>query len=206
MERLLATQFASQAALALVHAEAQHSRERLAVYEDRDRIARDLHDLVVQRLFATGMMLESTQRRSTGTGDTDKDVHAMLGRAVDELQSTVQEVRTAIFALQQPPADAPTTFRGKVLREAAGAAAVLGFQPSTRFTGPVENRLAEPVAGRLLTALRRALAAASRRAGVSRVEITVDVTAPLPDGRPGVRLTVFDDGGAGTTVTWRWPL
>lgn len=103
-------------------------------------------------------------------------------------------------------ADAPTTFRGKVLREAAGAAAVLGFQPSTRFTGPVENRLAEPVAGRLLTALRRALAAASRRAGVSRVEITVDVTAPLPDGRPGVRLTVFDDGGAGTTVTWRWPL
>ncbi|MEU0814367.1 sensor histidine kinase [Streptomyces mirabilis] len=220
VERLLATQFASQAALALVHAEAQHSRERLAVYEDRDRIARDLHDLVVQRLFATGMMLESTQRRSAGTGDTDKDVHAMLGRAVDELQSTVQEVRTAIFALQQPPADAPTTFRGKVLREAAGAGAVLGFQPSTRFIGAVENRLAEPVAGRLLTALRRALTAASRRAGASRVEITVDVTAPLPDGRPGVRLTVFDDGGAGnghaegggaeggagTTVTWQSPL
>ncbi len=109
-------------ALALVHAEAQHSRERLAVYEDRDRIARDLHDLVVQRLFATGMMLESTQRTSAGKGDTNKDVHAMLGRAVDELQSTVQEVRSAIFALQQPPADAPTTYRGKVLREAAGAA------------------------------------------------------------------------------------
>jgi GAF domain-containing protein len=218
VERLLATQFASQAALALVHAEAQHSRERLAVYEDRDRIARDLHDLVVQRLFATGMMLESTQRRSAGADD---DAHAILGRAVDELQSTVQDVRTAIFALQQPPADAPTTFRGKVLREAAGAAAVLGFQPSTRFTGAVENLLVEPVAGRLLTALRRALAAASRRAGVSRVEIAVDATAPLPDGRPGVRLTVFDDGdtgngraegggseggGSGTTVTWRSPL
>ncbi|MFF7879854.1 GAF domain-containing protein [Streptomyces sp. NPDC020794] len=213
VERLLATQFASQAALALVHAEAQHSRERLAVYEDRDRIARDLHDLVVQRLFATGMMLESTHRRSAGADD---DAHAILGRAVDELQSTVQEVRTAIFALQQPPADAPTTFRGKVLREAAAAAAVLGFQPSTRFTGAVENLLVEPVAGRLLTALRRALAAASRRAGVSRVEITVDATAPLPDGRPGVRLTVFDDGdtgngraeggGSGTTVTWRSPL
>ncbi|MFJ1603982.1 GAF domain-containing protein [Streptomyces sp. NPDC088253] len=232
VERLLATQFASQAALALVHAEAQHSRERLAVYEDRDRIARDLHDLVVQRLFATGMMLESTQRRSAGADD---DTHAALGRAVDELQSTIQEVRTAIFALQQPPADAPTTFRGKVLREAAGAAAMLGFQPSTRFTGAVDNRLVEPVAGRLLTALRRALAAASRRAGVSRVEITVDATATLPDKRPGVRLTVFDDGdsgnghardgdseggglegdgsegggsegGAGTTVTWQSPL
>ena len=56
-ERTLATQFASQAALALMMAESRRDRERLAVYEDRDRIARDLHDLVIQRLFATGMML-----------------------------------------------------------------------------------------------------------------------------------------------------
>ncbi|MFD3930281.1 GAF domain-containing protein [Streptomyces sp. NPDC058614] len=210
VERLLATQFASQAALALVLADAQHSRERLAVYEDRDRIARDLHDLVVQRLFATGMMLESTQRR--GTGGEGDDVHDTLGRAVDELQSTIQEVRTAIFALQQPPADAPTTFRGKVLRETAGAAAVLGFQPSVHFTGAVENRVTEPVAGHLLAALRRKLAAASRRPGVSRIEVTVDATATLRDGRPGLRLTVYDDGaredgeGPGTTVTWQSPL
>ncbi|MFI6334327.1 GAF domain-containing sensor histidine kinase [Streptomyces sp. NPDC050535] len=228
VERLLATQFASQAALALVLADAQHRRERLAVYEDRDRIARDLHDLVVQRLFATGMMLESTQRRAAGagtgtgrdgtgtgrddTGDDTDDVHATLGRAVDELQSTIQEVRTAIFALQQPPADAPTTFRGKVLRETAAAAATLGFQPSVHFTGPVENRVTEPVAGHLLTALRRKLTAASRRPGVSRVQITVDATATLPNGRPGLVLTVHDDGvrddgeGSGTTVTWRSPL
>ncbi|MCT9004123.1 GAF domain-containing protein [Streptomyces rhizosphaerihabitans] len=241
VERLLATQFASQAALALVLADARHSRELLAVYEDRDRIARDLHDLVVQRLFATGMMLESTQRRNAGRGTGDsgakdseggdseaEEVSAALGRAVDELEATVQEVRTAIFALQQPPADAPTTFRGKVLRETAGAAAVLGIQPSTRFTGPVENRLTEPVAGQLLAVLRRALAAASRRPGVSRIEVAVDVTVTLQDGRPGVRLTVHDDGDpngtsedadddgsgvgdagsgdAGTSVTWQSPL
>ncbi|MFD4626365.1 GAF domain-containing protein [Streptomyces sp. NPDC058475] len=231
VERLLATQFASQAALALVLADAQHSRERLAVYEDRDRIARDLHDLVVQRLFATGMMLESTQRRSTadsgtgdagrgdsGTGDTGaggggagEDVYAILGRAVDELQSTIQEVRTAIFALQQPPADAPTTLRGKVLRETAGAAAVLGFQPSTRFTGAVESRVPESVAGHLLASLRRALAAASRRTGVCRIEVTVDAAATLPDGRAAVRLTVHDDGATdagdtGTTATWQSPI
>ncbi|MFD4529247.1 GAF domain-containing sensor histidine kinase [Streptomyces sp. NPDC058470] len=213
VEQLLATQFASQAALALLLADAQHRRERLAVYEDRDRIARDLHDLVVQRLFATGMMLESTQRRSTGgAADEGADVHAILGRAVDELQSTIQEVRTAIFALQQPPADAPTTFRGKVLRETAGTAAALGFQPSVHFTGPVENRVTEPVAGHLLTALHRKLTAAAHRAGVSRIEVTVDATATLPDGRSGLRLTVYDDGirddgeGTGTTVTWRSPL
>ncbi|MFJ5307559.1 GAF domain-containing protein [Streptomyces sp. NPDC088350] len=202
VERLLATQFASQAALALVLADAQHSRERLAVYEDRDRIARDLHDLVVQRLFATGMLLESTQRRGGASGP----VHELLGRAVDELQSTIQEVRTAIFALQQPPAEAPTTFRGKVLRETAGASAALGFQPSTRFRGPVDTLVPEQVAAQLLTALRRALTAASRRPGVSRLEITIDVTSPLPDGRDAVRLTVYDDGGTGTTVGWRSPL
>ncbi|MFI9829290.1 GAF domain-containing sensor histidine kinase [Streptomyces sp. NPDC051913] len=201
VERLLAVQFASQAALALVLADAQHGRELLAVFEDRDRIARDLHDLVVQRLFATGMMLESTQRRSGA-----QDVQEALGKAVDELQSTIQEVRTTIFALQQPPADAPTTFRGRVLRETAGAAAVLGFAPSVRFTGAVESRVPEQVAGQLLTALRRALAEVSRRLGVSRIEVAVDATAVLPDGRDGVRLTVFDDGGAGTTVTWQAPL
>ncbi|MFE6891738.1 GAF domain-containing protein [Streptomyces sp. NPDC057694] len=214
VDHLLATQFASQAALALVLADAQAGRERLAVFEDRDRIARDLHDLVVQRLFATGMMLESTQRRAK-VGD----VRETLALAVDELESTIQEVRTTIFALQQPPAEAPATFRGRVLRETAGAAAVLGFAPSARFTGPVEGVLDDAVEGHLLAALRRALATASRRRAVSRIEVTVDARATLPDGRPGVRLTVFDNGeqggapgagsgagGTGTTVTWQSPL
>ncbi len=215
-ERLLATQFASQAALALVLADARRRRARLAVYEDRDRIARDLHDLVVQRLFATGMMLESAQRRA----GADEAVREILGQAVDELQATVQEVRTTIFALQQPPADAPTSFRGKVLREAASAAAVLGRRPSLHFTGPVEHRVPPPVAAQLLTALRRALATAVHRPGVTRVDIRIDATAVLPDGRNGVRLTVYADDGsgddgsaddttgadAGTTAIWQAPL
>ena len=206
VDKLLATQFASQAALALVLADAQHRRERLAVFEDRDRIARDLHDLVVQRLFATGMMLESIQRRAPGN-----DVRETLGRAVDELESTIQEVRTAIFALQQPPADAPTTFRGKVLRETAGASAVLGFQPSVHFAGAVDARVTDPVDAQLLAALRRALAAASRRPRCSRIDVTVDARAALPDGRKAVRLTVYDDGateddGRGTTVDWQSPI
>ncbi|WP_282795805.1 GAF domain-containing protein [Streptomyces sp. CC224B] len=206
VERLLATQFASQAALALVLADAQQSRQRLAVFEDRDRIARDLHDLVVQRLFATGMMLESTRRRAT-----DAPVRAALDQAVDELESTIQEVRTAIFALQQPPAEAPTTFRGKVLKETAGAGAVLGVQPSVRFAGAVDTQVTEAVAKQLVAALRRALAAAARRGGVTRVEVVVEVGVALPDGREGVRLVVFDDGSCdgadgGTTVTWQAPL
>ncbi|WP_179887550.1 GAF domain-containing protein, partial [Streptomyces sp. ms184] len=161
VDRLLATQFASQAALALVLADAQADREQLAVYEDRDRIARDLHDLVVQRLFATEMMLESTRRRAA----PEEESGVLLGRAVDELDSTIQEVRTAIFALQQPPAAAPSTFRGRVLRETGGAAALLGFPPSVQFTGAVDALVGEETGRELLAALRGALAAAHRRPG-----------------------------------------
>lgn len=202
VDRMLATQFASQAALALVLADAQHNRERLAVFEDRDRIARDLHDLVVQRLFATEMMLESTRRR-TGEGE----LADLLGHAVDELDSTIQEVRTTIFALQQPPADAPTGLRGKVLRETAGAAVLLGFQPSVHFTGAVDTLVRDELHTGLLAALRGALAAAHRRAGVTSIEVEVDATARLPGDRDGVRLVVSDDGDGdgsdgGSAVVW----
>lgn len=94
---------------------------------------------------------------------------------MDELDSTIQEVRTTIFALQQPPADAPTSFRGQVLRETGGAAALLGFQPSVHFSGAVDTLVEDAEAGKLLATLRGALAAAHRRSGITA--ITVEVTA-----------------------------
>ncbi|PRH77952.1 histidine kinase [Streptomyces solincola] len=202
LDRLLAVQFASQAALALVLGDARRDRERLAVYEDRDRIARDLHDLVVQRLFATMMMLESTRRRAEPAED------GLLAHAVDELDSTIQEVRTAIFALQQHPFEAPRTLRGEVLRETGAAAARLGFRPSVRFTGAVDALVHGPVAQHLVAAVREALDAACGRGGVGAVRVEVDATAAPPDGAPAVRLTVVDDGvrtdgrAGGTTVVW----
>lgn len=188
-ERTLAAQFASQAALALMMAEAQRDRERLAVYEDRDRIARDLHDLVIQRLFATGMMLESAQRRSDVP-----EVQTGVGRAVDELDVTIQEIRTAIFALQQEPAEAPSGLRTRVLREINMAAVPLGFKPSHRFLGPVDSVIGELTGKNLIAALREALSNAFRHAVASRIDVVVDATATLPDGRDAVRLTVADDG------------
>ncbi|KWT62960.1 histidine kinase [Streptomyces albus subsp. albus] len=188
-ERTLATQFAAQAALALVLADAQRDRERLAVYEDRDRIARDLHDLVIQRLFATGMMLESAQRRAVV-----REVQEGIGKAVDELDVTIQEIRTAIFALQQGPAEAPSGLRTRVLREIGTAAVPLGFQPSASFVGPVDARVGELTGKNLIAALREALSNAFRHADASRIEVVVDSTVKLPDGRDGVRLTVADDG------------
>ncbi|MFF8552765.1 GAF domain-containing protein [Streptomyces sp. NPDC015501] len=188
-ERTLATQFASQAALALMMAEAQRDRERLAVYEDRDRIARDLHDLVIQRLFATGMMLESAQRRAVVP-----EVRTGVARAVDELDVTIQEIRTAIFALQQEPAEAPSGLRTRVLREINMAAVPLGFKPSHRFLGPVDALVGELTGKNLVAALREALSNAFRHAEASLIDVVVDATATLPDGRGAVRLSVADDG------------
>ncbi|WP_031040122.1 GAF domain-containing protein [Streptomyces sp. NRRL F-5650] len=187
-ERALGDRFASQAALALTLAEAQRDRERLAVYEDRDRIARDLHDLVIQRLFATGMMLESAQRRSAAP-----DVREGVGGAVDELDVTIQEIRSAVFALQQP-AEAPAGLRTRVLREITMAAVPLGFTPTHRFVGPVDTAVGDLTGKNLIAALREALSNAFRHAHAGRIEVVVDVTATLRDGRPGVRLTVADDG------------
>ncbi|MFI7309212.1 sensor histidine kinase [Streptomyces hygroscopicus] len=190
-ERALAAQFAAQAAVALVLAEAQRERERSAVLEERDRIARDLHDLVVQRLFAAGMVLESAERTSDAP-----EVRELIGRAAEELGAAVQEVRTAVFALQHAPPEtqAPAGLRGRVLREVGAAAVPLGFQPSLTFVGPVDSRVGAVTGDHLVAALREALSNAFRHARANRIEVLVDATARLADGRPGVRLTVADDG------------
>jgi signal transduction histidine kinase len=144
---------------------------------------------VIQRLFATGMILESAQRRTIVP-----EVSQGVGKAVDELDVTIQEIRTAIFALQQGPAEAPSGLRTRVLREIGTAAVPLGFQPSAHFIGPVDTRVGELTGKNLIAALREALSNAFRHAQASRIEVVVDATIRLPDGTDGVRLTVADDG------------
>ncbi|MEV8098303.1 GAF domain-containing protein [Kitasatospora sp. NPDC085879] len=202
-EKQLAQTFASQAALALRLAEGQRDQQRLAVFQDRDRIARDLHDLVIQRLFATGMMLEGAARRAVVP-----EVREGIGKAVDELDATIQEVRTTIYALQHDTGGEPDTLRTRVLREASQAGAALGFKPSVGFTGPVESLVGEGTGRQLLAALREMLSNTARHARASRVAVEVDATVHLDaegrpsggdpqlleSGRPGVLLTVTDDG------------
>lgn len=180
----LAGSFASQAALTLMLATARREHERLAVYEDRDRIARDLHDLVIQRLFATGMMLQGATR----TAQLPPDANDRISRAVDELDETIKEIRQTIFALHEP-VDAPTTStRGRVLRETAQSAALLGFEPAVRFSGPVDSMVTRHAADHLVAALREALTNAAKHARARRV----DVVIMLEEGN--VVLVVTDDG------------
>lgn len=182
--RELADSFGSQAALTLVLAGARREHERLAVYEDRDRIARDLHDLVIQRLFATGMMLQGTTR----IPDVPEAAAERVGRAVDELDETIKEIRQTIFALHEPVEGPSTSARGRVLRETSQSAALLGFEPSVRFTGPVDSMLTTEATDQLVAALREALTNAAKHAEAKRVEVIVQID------RGQVVLIVTDDG------------
>lgn len=180
----LATAFASQASLSLVLAEARRERERLAVYEDRDRIARDLHDLVIQRLFATGMMLQGIAR----IDDVPTRAGERVSTAVDELDETIKEIRQTIFALHEPMSGPGGSARGRVLRETSQSAALLGFEPSVRFVGPVDSMLSTVVTDQVVAALREALTNAAKHARAQRVDVMVQID------RGTVVLMVTDDG------------
>jgi len=192
-ELATAQAFADQAALALVLADAQHEKQRLAVLEDRDRIARDLHDLVIQRLFATGMSLQAVVRHP----DLDAAVSERMARAVDDLDETIVEVRQSIFALQESDRGESSSLRARVLAECSAAVAVLGFDPRVQFSGPVDSMVPAAVADQLLAALREALSNVGRHAGARWVQVLVVI-----DG-PDVVLTVTDDGRGMGEVTRR---
>lgn len=176
--------FAAQAAVTLVLAESQREHERLAIYEDRDRIARDLHDLVIQRLFATGMSLQGALR----LGDLNEGVEDRISRAVDELDETIREIRQTIFALHEPTSGPASGVRGRVLRETSQSGSLLGFEPSVRFVGPVDSLVSDRVSEHLVAALREALSNAMKHAEANRVDVMVEVD------QASVLLMVTDDG------------
>lgn len=173
---------ASQAALAMELAHARLDRERFLVSDDRERIARDLHDLVIQRLFGLGMGLQGVLPLI----DHERAA-ARVATAVEELDVTIREIRTAIFALDRPPASG-AGLRNRVLSLASEAAAALGFEPAVRFSGPVDSVVGDDIAAQVGAVVSEALANVTRHARASRAE--VDITA----GDDVLRVVVVDDG------------
>jgi signal transduction histidine kinase len=178
--------FTDQAAMSLVLAEAQREQERLAVYEDRDRIARDLHDLVIQRLFATGMSLQGTAR----LGDLSEAAEERLNQAVDQLDETIREIRQTIFALHEPIEGPASGLRGRALREVSQSAALLGFEPAIRFVGPVDSLIPLPLADQLIAAMREALTNAAKHAQARHVDVAIEI-------RDGTAVLIVTDDGVG---------
>jgi signal transduction histidine kinase len=180
-DRELLRGFADYAALALDRGQAMTEREELAVISDRERIARDLHDVVIQRLFATGMQLQAASMRVP-----DDEVRGRLERMVADLDATIRDVRATIFELQSPAAGSLRSELRALVREYRST---LSFVPELHLVGPidtaVDDRLREP----LLKVLREALSNLARHAQATQANIQVAVA----EG-PTLVLTVEDDG------------
>jgi signal transduction histidine kinase len=175
--------FAAQAGVALELAASRAEAERLSVYQDRDRIARDLHDLVIQRLYATGMSLQATTPMISRPEVADR-----VTRAVDAMDETIKEIRGAIFALQARDAEVQWDPHADIVALVEEMTAVLGFAPSLRL-GSGLRALPGELTTQALIVLREALSNMARHAGATRADVMVDVA---PDGF--LTVTVTDDG------------
>jgi len=178
-ERELITSFADQAALALDRVQAVADRQELAIVSDRDRIARDLHDLVIQRLFATGLSLQGIRAKAR------PEVQIRLDQAVADLDTTIRDVRTTIFELHHRENAALRDSISKLAREYAP---ILGFVPRIRTAGPIDTLVPADVGEQLLAVLREALSNVARHAGAHAASVEVEADADT------VVLRVTDDG------------
>lgn len=175
--------FAAQAAVAMELAERRQDAAEVAVLKDRDRIARDLHDLAIQRLFATGMTLQSAGRFIEHPEASERVV-----RAVDDLDETIKIIRSTIFGLRSREGVAGAGLRARVVRVAGEAAPVLGFAPSVRMEGLVDTQVPREIADHVVAVLSEALTNIARHAHADRADVALTA-----DSRQ-VRLTVGDNG------------
>ena len=181
----LVSDLAFQAAVVLELADRRRDSELLSLYADRDRIGRDLHDLAIQRLFATSMSLQGAYKITQKPA-----VAKRIAQAISDLDDTVKVIRSTIFALHSHELggdDAPSV-RAQVIESCERVVEQLGFSPSVRFSGPVDTLVPDEAAEHLVAVLREALSNAARHARASKVDVEVGV-----DGSH-VTLTVIDDG------------
>jgi len=180
-DEALVVALAAAAGVAIDNARLHNRVGELALAADRERIARDLHDTIIQRLFAIGMSLQSAVPLAD-----DVELRSRIEDAVSDLDDTIRQVRTTIFALDPPPA-ASKGVRTQVLEICGEAARSLGFEPAVRFAGAIDRHVEALVAAEVLATLREALSNVARHARARHAEVELSV-----DGE--VRLCVTDDG------------
>lgn len=179
-ERAMAAEFAQQAGIAIELTRGRADRQRLVLVEDRARIARDLHDHVIQRLFGTGLALQSVGARTPAAAEA-------IAAQVDAIDAAIGEIRTAIFALA-PRRGSDGALRHRLLDVSTDAAAGLANPPVVTFAGPVDLLVGGALADDVVAVVRECLANAARHARAERVEVAVTVDDDA------VVVTVDDDG------------
>lgn len=179
-ERDLLASFADQAALALDRAQALVDRQAMAVVSDRERIARDLHDVVIQRLFATGLQLQGIR-----SSITQPEAVERIDRTVDDLDLTIRDIRATIFELQDRSAD---SLRAQVRALVKEYVPILGFTPTVRISGPLDTAVGVTVGEHLVAVLREAISNLARHSLADHADVAVEVGPNI------LRLSVVDDG------------
>ncbi|SER00709.1 Signal transduction histidine kinase [Lentzea xinjiangensis] len=220
----LLASFADQAVVAIEFAENQSAKRLVDVLEDRDRIARDLHDHVIQRLFATGMSLQGAL-----TWVTHPEVRRRVTKAVNQLDQTVLEIRTSIFDLQADSGD--TGLRRRLLDVVAELTEGAELTPAVRMSGTIDSLVPDYIGEHAEAVVRETVSNALRHSRATELTLTVEagdsliismvdngVGMPPEVARSGLRnleqratalngvLTVGDEPDGGTRVTWRVPL
>ncbi|WP_308250189.1 GAF domain-containing sensor histidine kinase [Sphaerisporangium fuscum] len=175
--------FAGQVAVAIELGETREDAERLGLLEDRDRIAKDLHDVVIQRLFAVAMTLMSAVRLVERP-----EASARLQSAIDELDTTIRQIRSTIFALQTPREAGEAGLRARIVELVEDARGHLGFMPGLSMEGQLDNEVPAEVAEHMLAVLREALSNIVRHARASRADVTARTA------QRWLTLTVEDNG------------
>lgn len=182
-EEELLDSFASQVNVAWSFERVQVQVQHLSLIADRERIGRDLHDTVIQRLFATGLSLQAGQRKVTDR----PEVSERLERAVDDIDGIVREIRATIFALQSA-GDDDRGVRAQVLDVVEELTAVLPRPPRVRFDGPIDTVVSAMVRDHLLPVVREALTNVAKHAAARDIELE------LAADPASVRLRIADDG------------
>jgi signal transduction histidine kinase len=175
----LAVAFAAAASVAVDNSRLRDRLGTIALLEERERIARDLHDKVIQRLFAAGMALQTALPLTART-----EVATRISLAIEDLDETIREIRYTIFALERP------THRGlrvDIFALADGAREALGFSPELKLDGPIDTVVTDETAEHLLATLQEALSNAAKHARPSTVDVRVQAGSDL-------LLRVEDDG------------
>jgi signal transduction histidine kinase len=175
--------FANHAALAIELAQARREQERAAMLDDRERIAADLHDHVIQRLFAAGLSLQGFAAGLPPGRAADR-----VQQTIVDLDDTIKQIRTSIFRLQQDPRAVVVGVRSQLLDLLAELTPVLGFEPGLQLSGVLEGTVPAPVVEDLLAVLREALTNVARHAAADSVDVSVNA------GSGRLVLEVRDDG------------